>query len=79
MKGLAPFKTISSRMRDKVFGECVYDAGADAVQSSGRSISTVLKLSARMECRENYLQSAFAGLWVSVNRDASAIIGDGQG
>ena len=63
---------------DQLLRQRVDDAGADAVQAAGGLVVAVLELAAGVEHREDHLERALAGLRVLVDRDAAAVVGDGE-
>ena len=57
----------------------VDDADADAVQAAGGRIGLALELPARVERGHDHFERRLAGIFgVGVDRDAAAVVGDGQ-
>ena len=60
-------------------GERVDDADADAVQAAGGGIGLALELPARVEGGHDDLERRLAGIFrMLLDRDAAAIVGDGE-
>ena len=60
-----------------VLTEGIYHGNAYAVETAGNLVAIAAKLAPGMEHRQNYLHSRLAG-FMQVNRDAAAIIGNGD-
>jgi hypothetical protein len=78
-EGLAVEGAVAGHLDDRLGGEGVDDADADAVEAAGRAIRLALELPARVERGHDDLERRLAGvLRVRVDRDAAAVVGDGQ-
>ena len=58
----------------KPFRKSINNRSANAVKTSGNLVSSAAELAACVKNGENYFKSAFAGLLLNVNGNASAVI-----
>ncbi len=78
LEALLPRVAVAPDGGDQLLRERVDDAGADAVQAARGLVVLALELAAGVEHREDDLEGALAGLGMLVDRDAAAVVGDGE-
>ena len=55
-------------------GECVYDRGADTVQTAGNLVAVAAELTARMQDGEDDFEGGNAHLGMDADRDTAAVV-----
>ena len=64
--------------RHQLLRERVHDARADAVEAAGGLVAAVLELAARVKHREDHFERALLGRRMLVDRNAAAVVFDGD-
>ena len=78
LEGHLVLMTVALDGGDQLARQRVDHAGADAVQAAGGLVVAGLELAAGMEHREDHFERALLGLRMDVDRNAAAIVFDGD-
>ncbi len=73
-----PLRAVALDRGDQFLRQGVDHAGADAVQAAGGLVAAVLEFSARMQDGEDHFERAFLGRGMLVDRNAAAVVFDGD-
>ena len=80
LEGLLPLEAVAADGGDELLRQGVDDRRADAVQAAGVDVAVALaELAAGVQRGEDQLQGRLLVLGMHVDRDAAAVVGDGDG